>query len=78
MSNMSYCRFQNTANDLADCVENLFDLDKFNLSENNIAEWYARDRILELAFRMMEEIGMDISESVFNLRRDQAFGEIDR
>lgn len=77
MSNMSYCRFQNTANDLDDCVENLFDLDKFDLSQNNIAEWNARDRILSLAFRMMEEIGMDISESEFNLRRDQAFGEIE-
>ena len=76
MSNMSYCRFQNTANDLEDCVENLFDLDKFDLSQNNIAEWNARDRILVLAFRMMEEIGMDISESQFNYRRDRAFGEI--
>jgi hypothetical protein len=76
MSNMSYCRFQNTASDLEDCVENLFELDQFDLSQNNVSEWHARDRILELAFRMMEEIGMNISESEFNLRRDQAFGEI--
>jgi hypothetical protein len=33
MSNMSYCRWENTANDLQDCFNSLSE-------EGNIAEWY--------------------------------------
>ena len=38
MSNMSYCRFQNTAMDLADCVEaleNYWDMDDLSRDEIN-------------------------------------------
>ena len=34
MANMSYCRWENTANDLRDCMDALSEV-------GNIAEWYA-------------------------------------
>jgi hypothetical protein len=45
MSNMSYCRHENTANDLADVVENWVD----DPSELNEYELRGRRRIIELA-----------------------------
>ena len=33
MANMSYCRFQNTAEDLRDCADNLFDDDDMSAEE---------------------------------------------
>ena len=38
MSNMSYCRFQNTSMDLADCLdalENYWDMDDLSIDEIN-------------------------------------------
>jgi len=52
MSNMSYCRFQNTLSDLRDCYENMDDED---LSE---AERKARARLI----KMCQEIADDFSE----------------
>lgn len=49
MSNMSYCRFQNTLSDLRDCEENLFDED---LSEEEQA---ARKRLIKLCHRIAEQ-----------------------
>lgn len=37
MSNMSYCRFENTSRDLADCYENM-DAEELSYSER-IARW---------------------------------------
>lgn len=39
MSNMSYCRFENTLSDLRDCLDALYDgaLDKPNMSESERA-----------------------------------------
>ena len=42
MSNMSYCRFENTYRDLMDCYENMADKDLSNEEER------ARKRLLEL------------------------------
>jgi len=45
MSNMSYCRFENTAKDLEDCVDALY-------NEEKIVGYYERNglqRILDLA-----------------------------
>ena len=33
MANMSYCRFQNTLPDLLDCEENLGDIDRDDMSD---------------------------------------------
>lgn len=52
MSNMSYCRFQNTLNDLRDCAGNLRDGD---LSQEEAS---ARRQLLELCMEMLEEVGV--------------------
>lgn len=48
MSNMSYCRFQNTANDLADCMENLGE-------ELSKEEDKARRKIVTMARQIVED-----------------------
>lgn len=57
MSNMSYCRFRNTAPDLEDCKENLFD----RLHDRD--EDAARTRLVRYAIEIVrlcaEEHGMD-------------------
>ena len=54
MSNMSYCRFQNTLNDLRDCYEHIEDED---LSED---EKEARNKIKELC----KDIALDFCNCV--------------
>ena len=49
MSNMSYCRFENTLNDLRDCEEHLDD-DDLSKSEKEY-----RDRLLKLCKRITNE-----------------------
>lgn len=44
MSNMSYCRFQNTLTDLQDCYDNLFG----NLEELSPEEKTAREQLIAL------------------------------
>lgn len=53
MSNMSYCRFQNTLSDLIDCEENLDDMD---LSED---EERARKRLIKVCKRISDMVGDD-------------------
>lgn len=48
MANMSYCRFQNTVEDLRDCEEYL---DSNNLSES---EDSARDRLIAICKRISD------------------------
>ena len=48
MANMSYCRFQNTYNDLIDCSVNLFDED---ISDS---EKMARKNLIELCKEIVE------------------------
>lgn len=47
MSNMSYCRFQNTRLDLRDCVENFWNI-------NSKEEHNARKRLVQLAKEIVE------------------------
>lgn len=49
MSNMSYCRFQNTLSDLQDCDEHLSDVD-LSKEEHN-----ARQQLIELCLCIVEE-----------------------
>ena len=49
MSNMSYCRMENTSKDLEDCVEN-WDLTE----ESSEYEISAKQRIIELAREIIE------------------------
>lgn len=56
MSNMSYCRWQNTASDLQDCLNHL-GADLGGAGRNDRAENAARDRILRIAQEMIEACG---------------------
>lgn len=54
MSNMSYCRFQNTVQDLRDCYDNWDGDDGGKLSEE---EEKARARLLKLCKRIWDDYG---------------------
>lgn len=58
MSNMSYCRFQNTLRDLIDCLDALCDIDG-NLSELSKEEARAADNLIlvceEIAGNFLQE-----------------------
>ena len=49
MANMSYCRFENTLNDLRDCYRNM---ESNDLSES---EWKCRKQLIELSQRIADE-----------------------
>lgn len=55
MSNMSYCRFENTSNDLFDCVsamEEAYDMDELDLNQYEQA---AFQRMRELCQQFLQE-----------------------
>ena len=49
MSNMSYCRWRNTLQDLWDCYENLYD------EEISAEEQRAKDQLIEICRRIVDE-----------------------
>jgi hypothetical protein len=49
MPNMSYCRFENTLNDLRDCYQNM---DSDDVSQR---EFYKRKQLLELCISISKE-----------------------
>jgi hypothetical protein len=55
---MSYCRFENTLNDLQDCYESM---DNPNLSPQ---ETYKRKQLLELCAEIVEDYGIEINKEV--------------
>jgi len=62
MSNMSYCRFENTLGDLEDCFDNMSDED--DLSEG---EKRARLEIIELAKRIISNYGHEIGFDIIKI-----------
>ena len=56
MSNMRYCRFQNTLTDLQDCMDALYDLDG-DLSEISGAEKRAAKSLIELCNEIVVSYG---------------------
>ena len=56
MSNMSYCRFQNTLQDLLDCYDHMSDQD---LSEH---ERKARKQLLEVCYQIVEDYQDEVEE----------------
>jgi hypothetical protein len=50
MSNMSYCRFENTYRDLSDCFENME-----NVNENNTSEKMYRKNLIELCQNIVDD-----------------------
>lgn len=60
MSNMSYCRFENTVSDLVDCEEHIHD----RLRESSHwrgGEKTARIRLIESCKRILEEVGYEVT-----------------
>ena len=57
--NMSYCRFQNTATDFRDCLENLRSLEPEDRDHNTANERRARRELILDAATMMQELGVD-------------------
>lgn len=52
MSNMSYCRFQNTLHDLRDCNNNILEED-LSPEENE-----ARAMLIKVALDMLDQVGI--------------------
>ena len=57
--NMSYCRFQNTATDFRDCLENLRSLEPEDRDHNTANERRARRELILDAATLMQELGVD-------------------
>ena len=57
--NMSYCRFQNTATDFRDCLENLRSLEPEDRDHNTANERRARRELILDTATMMQELGVD-------------------
>jgi len=57
--NMSYCRFQNTASDFRDCLENLRTLDPEDRHPNTDDERRSRAQLILDAAILMQELGVD-------------------
>jgi hypothetical protein len=56
MANMSYCRFENTANDLEDCFEHMGD----DINELSKSETKYRLSIIQTAKEIIEDFGHEI------------------
>ena len=56
MSNMSYCRFQNTLSDLRDCIEHLQD------EEMSAEEVAAKNKLVKLCVEVAEDEGYELPE----------------
>lgn len=59
MSNMSYCRFENTVNDLKDCYDHMDEID--DMSEH---ETKARERLLLLCKQISDDYDLDIEDII--------------
>ncbi len=57
MSNMSYCRFENTVPDLRDCAENLTE------TPTSKSEFLARKRLVKLCREIVEDADFNEIES---------------
>ena len=51
MSNMSYCRFQNTIGDMQDCIDNLDE----HIREDDRREYRARIKFIEMCKQVAED-----------------------
>ena len=65
MSNMSYCRWQNTASDLRDCALDLEERMQGGTEEDaprplSWEEARARERLMRTAAEMFEQLGVDV------------------
>jgi hypothetical protein len=63
MANMSYCRFENTYNELIDCIENL------NKTAENERDEFYRKRLIEL---MIETVESGDAEEALKVKDDDS------
>jgi hypothetical protein len=63
---MSYCRFQNTVQDLQDCYDNMGSIGEYedDVSDNDRRELKSRERLIKLCVDIAIEYGDDIGQSV--------------
>lgn len=63
MANMSYCRFENTANDLRDCV---YAIEEGEYNNGiSVSERRGLEEIIELAHQLVNELEYDV-EAILN------------
>ena len=60
MSNMSYCRFENTLHDLQDCYNYLHTPLDPNEHGGYSNEYHSRERLIQLCQEILEEVGMTV------------------
>jgi hypothetical protein len=56
MGNMSYCRFENTLDDLRDCMDALYEISG-NIDQLNESEQTAAKRLIKLCFEIADDYG---------------------
>ena len=66
MSNMSYCRFENTARDLDDCIEAIENNEIHSLSDTEIDGL----RAIQNLARCLNELKDDIEAGIYCSQRD--------
>ena len=57
MSNMSYCRFQNTSKDLSDCRDALQEMSEGDGEPLGREELYAAGRLVQTAIEILQILG---------------------
>lgn len=67
MANMSYCRFQNTLEDLRDCYDNLDD----DCSEKR-QEARARIKLVELCQQIVDSADLEVYEEEYKASKGQS------
>jgi len=60
MSNMSYCRWQNTADDFSDCLESLDENNELGEAETRAKKW-----MIELCRGFLEGEGFEVEEHYY-------------
>ncbi len=58
MGNMSYCRFQNTLDDLRDCHEHMDDVDSHSLGSDEVA---ARRALIRICVEIASDYGGEVA-----------------
>ena len=74
MSNMSYCRFRNTADDMRDCLDAVRDRESINVDERR-----ALRTLVKLSVELLEEMGFDMYDNDFDEKEsvDRHCAELD-
>lgn len=78
MSNMSYCRFENTAKDLADCLSALRDEEANSADLSSEHEQRGKVRLFNLCAAIIDEFGApDLEHWSGTVTADDGPGEIE-